>query len=175
MTPLDKFETEKQPKKPNGFFKALRRLASHETKPTPIKESSLKMEQIPGQPDWYPQNLHITIDDGPNLNYLGNILAVLKEYKVKATFFFVGTSLRRYLKSKEKAPILKKLLKQLLEDGHQIGYHCYAHCHTEAVAKTHKECNDTSFDTMSRREIEADFHKFKKCLKKPWKTVTTSA
>jgi peptidoglycan/xylan/chitin deacetylase (PgdA/CDA1 family) len=165
MTPFEKFETENQPKTPTKIFRTLRRIMSKESQPDPpIEECNYKMKQIPGQPGWFPQNLHITIDDGPNLKYLGNILSTLRQHKVKATFFFVGTSIRGYLNSKEKAPILKKLLAQLVEDGHHIGYHCYAHCHNKVAAKSQKECKGKSFGNMRQSQIEKDFNKYQETL-----------
>lgn len=59
----------------------------------------------------------ITIDDGPNYKATPEILAVLKEKQVKATFFVLG----------ENAEHLPKILAQEVADGHEIGIHTYSH------------------------------------------------
>ncbi len=59
----------------------------------------------------------ITFDDGPNPEYTPKVLALLKEYQAKATFFLIG-------KNAEKHP---ELVQQILDEGHSIGNHTYAH------------------------------------------------
>lgn len=59
----------------------------------------------------------ITIDDGPHPKTTPEILEVLKEKGVKATFFVLGDKV-------EKSPAL---LVQEVADGHEIGNHGYSH------------------------------------------------
>lgn len=59
----------------------------------------------------------LTFDDGPDPEFTPRILAVLKEKKVKATFFVIG-------KKAEKYP---ELLRQIDEEGHTIANHSYSH------------------------------------------------
>lgn len=59
----------------------------------------------------------ITIDDGPHYKVTPEILAVLKEKQVKATFFVLGTNVAQN----------PQLLAQEVADGHEIGTHTYSH------------------------------------------------
>jgi peptidoglycan-N-acetylglucosamine deacetylase len=59
----------------------------------------------------------LTFDDGPNEIYTQQILAILKKYKVKATFFMVGMNAQKY----------PEIVKQVLADGHAIGNHSLTH------------------------------------------------
>lgn len=58
----------------------------------------------------------LTFDDGPS-SYTQDILAVLKEYGVPATFFFVGKNIDRFPKAVVDAH----------NQGHGIGLHSYSH------------------------------------------------
>ncbi|MBP2636566.1 MAG: pdaC [Firmicutes bacterium] len=59
----------------------------------------------------------LTIDDGPHSQITPEILAILKEKQVKATFFVLGINV-------EKSP---GILAQEVADGHEIGTHTYSH------------------------------------------------
>ncbi|MDI6891991.1 MAG: polysaccharide deacetylase family protein [Actinomycetota bacterium] len=59
----------------------------------------------------------ITFDDGPNPSHTPQILDVLWEKKVKATFFVVGKHVEKY----------PELAKRIAEEGHDIGNHSYSH------------------------------------------------
>lgn len=62
----------------------------------------------------------LTFDDGPDPLYTGFVLDVLKEKKVKATFFVLG----------ENAKQNPDLLKRISSEGHEIGNHGYSHSYT---------------------------------------------
>ncbi|TYC15549.1 polysaccharide deacetylase family protein [Bizionia gelidisalsuginis] len=62
----------------------------------------------------------ITFDDGPNPEFTPQVLALLKQYNAKATFFCIGRQI-------EKHP---DLLKAITNDGHAIGNHSYSHSKT---------------------------------------------
>jgi peptidoglycan/xylan/chitin deacetylase (PgdA/CDA1 family) len=57
---------------------------------------------------------YLTFDDGPSAN-TSAILAVLKQYDIKATFFVNGH------------PHLRDLYKQISDDGHALANHTYSH------------------------------------------------
>ncbi|MCX7781589.1 MAG: polysaccharide deacetylase family protein [Negativicutes bacterium] len=59
----------------------------------------------------------LTFDDGPYPPYTGQLLDVLKEYDVPATFFVIG-------KNAEKHP---ELIRRIVAEGHQLGNHTYSH------------------------------------------------
>jgi peptidoglycan/xylan/chitin deacetylase (PgdA/CDA1 family) len=59
----------------------------------------------------------LTFDDGPSGKYTPEVLALLKQYQAKATFFCIG----RKLAGNE------ELLKRIIAEGHVIGNHSYSH------------------------------------------------
>jgi peptidoglycan/xylan/chitin deacetylase (PgdA/CDA1 family) len=61
----------------------------------------------------------LTFDDGPNPLYTPQILRLLKQNDVKATFFLVGARA-------EKNP---GIVKEIVAEGHAIGNHTYTHPH----------------------------------------------
>lgn len=64
-----------------------------------------------------PKTVALTFDDGPSPVFTPQILAILKKYNVKATFFAVGASAKEY----------PYLIKQILADGHAINDHSMTH------------------------------------------------
>lgn len=69
----------------------------------------------------------LTFDDGPHPRYTAEILDILKEYGVKATFFAVG----------ENAVLYENVLKRAFDEGHEIGNHTYTHCCVKNADKAH--------------------------------------
>lgn len=61
--------------------------------------------------------MYLTFDDGPSSEVTPQILDVLKEYNIKATFFVLG-------KNAEKNP---EVLKRMAKEGHMIANHSYSH------------------------------------------------
>jgi uncharacterized membrane protein (DUF485 family) len=59
----------------------------------------------------------LTFDDGPYPPYTGQILDILKENNVQATFFLIG-------QNAEKHP---ELVQRIVAEGHQVGNHTYHH------------------------------------------------
>src|SRR3990167_10531443 len=59
----------------------------------------------------------LTFDDGPSEIYTPQILAILKKYNIKATFFMVGANAKQH----------PDLVKQVLADGHAINSHSQTH------------------------------------------------
>jgi peptidoglycan/xylan/chitin deacetylase (PgdA/CDA1 family) len=59
----------------------------------------------------------LTFDDGPNPTYTPQVLAILRQYKVKATFFCVGNLAQAY----------PYLVRQEYNEGHTIGNHTWGH------------------------------------------------
>jgi peptidoglycan/xylan/chitin deacetylase (PgdA/CDA1 family) len=64
----------------------------------------------------------LTFDDGP-FAYTGEILDVLAEHGVKATFFLVGTQVEQF----------PHVAKRIVDEGHEIGNHSYSHKHLTRV------------------------------------------
>lgn len=63
---------------------------------------------------------YLTFDDGPSKHSTEEILDILKENDIKATFFTLGSS----IDNNDKA---KKILKRIAKEGHAIGSHGYSH------------------------------------------------
>ena len=59
----------------------------------------------------------LTFDDGPSQLGVDEVLPLLRERGVKATFFLIGGALERNL----------KLGESIATDGHEIGNHTYTH------------------------------------------------
>jgi peptidoglycan/xylan/chitin deacetylase (PgdA/CDA1 family) len=66
----------------------------------------------------------LTFDDGPT-KYTDDILEILDNYEAKATFFLIGSRLKRYA----------SYAKQLVAKGHSVGNHSYDHTHINAMSK----------------------------------------
>lgn len=63
------------------------------------------------------KSIALTFDDGPHPRYTKEILDILEEYGVRATFFFIGVNVEAY-------PEAAKLVQAA---GHEIGNHTYSH------------------------------------------------
>lgn len=61
---------------------------------------------------------YLTFDDGPSDHTL-ELLNILKQNNVKATFFVIADS--------EDTPAKRQLMKRIVDDGHTIGVHSYTH------------------------------------------------
>lgn len=59
----------------------------------------------------------ITFDDGPSATLTPKLLDILKERKVRATFFVVGQNAAEY----------PDILKRAVAEGHEIGNHSWSH------------------------------------------------
>lgn len=59
----------------------------------------------------------LTFDDGPYPPYTGRLLDVLKEKKIRATFFLVG----------EQARLHPDLVRRMVDEGHTVGLHAFRH------------------------------------------------
>jgi peptidoglycan/xylan/chitin deacetylase (PgdA/CDA1 family) len=71
----------------------------------------------------YHQNIYLTFDDGPSDN-TDEILDILAEYNVKATFFVVG-------KEDEESV---RLYKRIVNEGHTLAMHSYTHDYSSLYA-----------------------------------------
>jgi peptidoglycan/xylan/chitin deacetylase (PgdA/CDA1 family) len=58
-----------------------------------------------------------TFDDGPHPRYTPELLDLLQDYQVKATFFVLGSQ----------ADLHPDLIRRMHREGHQIGIHNYNH------------------------------------------------
>lgn len=77
------------------------------------------------------RNVYLTFDDGPSA-YTNEILDILKEYNVKATFFVVGKEGEKY----------EELYNRIVEEGHTLGMHSYSHRYDEIYASEENFAED---------------------------------
>ena len=70
-----------------------------------------------------PKAVALTFDDGPDPQWTPQILEILKQKKVPATFFVIGQNVNR----------ASWLLNQMVQDGHELGNHTYTHPNLGAV------------------------------------------
>jgi peptidoglycan/xylan/chitin deacetylase (PgdA/CDA1 family) len=63
------------------------------------------------------KRLCLTFDDGPAPPFTEQVLAILREHRVPATFFVCGRNV-------EKHP---DLLRRMVAEGHEVGNHTYSH------------------------------------------------
>jgi peptidoglycan/xylan/chitin deacetylase (PgdA/CDA1 family) len=59
----------------------------------------------------------LSFDDGPNEPYTSQLLEVLREHGVRATFFMLGANVDRH----------PDTVRRLIADGHEVGNHTYDH------------------------------------------------
>ncbi len=69
------------------------------------------------------RKVYLTFDDGPGANTT-EILDILAQYDVKATFFVVG----------KEDEVSRELIKQIVAEGHSLGMHSYSHKYVELYA-----------------------------------------
>ncbi|WP_042478764.1 polysaccharide deacetylase family protein [Bacillus ndiopicus] len=63
------------------------------------------------------EGVALTFDDGPHPIYTPQLLDLLKEFDIKATFFVVGKNAQAY----------PTLIQRMYKEGHTIGVHHYQH------------------------------------------------
>ena len=98
------------------------------------------------------RNVYLTFDDGPS-SYTNEILDILKEYDVKATFFVTGKD----------EPEYTELYQRIVEEGHTLGMHSYSHRYDEIYASTEsfiadfEKLQDYLYDITG---VESKFYRF---------------
>lgn len=88
-----------------------------------IYDPDESIETDMAEPEDNIRRVYLTFDDGPS-SYTDEILDILDEYGVKATFFVLGktdeTSVAAY--------------KRIVEEGHTLGMHSYSHRYSQIYA-----------------------------------------
>lgn len=69
------------------------------------------------------KEIALTFDDGPSLQNTEEILGILKEYGIRATFFVIG----------ENAAADPERIRMIHEAGHEIGNHTYTHAYISKI------------------------------------------
>jgi peptidoglycan/xylan/chitin deacetylase (PgdA/CDA1 family) len=65
----------------------------------------------------------LTFDDGPHPRYTPQILDILDEFGIKATFFIIGINAENY----------PDTVMEVIKRGHEIGNHTYTHPHVSGI------------------------------------------
>lgn len=87
--------------------------------------------KLPDKTTIEPKTVYLTFDDGPSDRTV-EILDILKQYNIKATFFVIGKD-----GEKERA-----IMKRIVEEGHTIGIHTYSHVYDNIYASVENYLSD---------------------------------
>lgn len=113
-------------------------------KPNPAQSDDSKYQRghnVPGKLYWagsaQDKQAALTFDDGPDATWTPQILEILREKHVKATFFVIGSQAQKY----------PEMLRQLYSDGHTIGNHTQNHLNLVKLdpPKIDEEIEQSSF------------------------------
>jgi peptidoglycan-N-acetylglucosamine deacetylase len=91
------------------------------------------------------KEIALTFDDGPHPTYTPKLLAILKQFNAKATFFVVGEMAEKY----------PNLIRDEIAAGHSVGNHTYHHVNLtkispEYVATEIKACGEVIRDITGK-------------------------
>lgn len=118
--------TAKPPRKPAAAptpKAAVKPTPSSKPSPEPDGTASVSMDALQPTPQPTPpprdetKTIALTFDDGPDATYTPQVLDVLEQYGVPATFFVLGCQIEGN----------EALLERMAGQGHQIGNHTYSH------------------------------------------------
>jgi len=100
-----------------------------------------------------PAPIYLTFDDGPLEPYTSQILDILQQHNVKASFFVCGKNIERF-------PVITK---KIVEAGHIIGNHSYSHSFVLSfLGILNKEIEKTDAIIRNITQIETKF------FRSPW-------
>ena len=97
----------------------------------------------------------LTFDDGPS-EVTNQILDTLKQEKVKATFFVLGSNVK----------ILPNVVKRIYDEGHYIANHGYSHVYSKIYASPQtvldefNQCNDAVKEAIQVPEYNSHLFRF---------------
>ncbi len=102
------------------------------------KEMSKVMQpvELPQEPGQEPKKIALTFDDGPHPVYTEQMLEVLDENQVPATFFLLGQNIEGH----------EEVVKEIAEKGHLIGNHTFHHVQITGMSaeQAYEEIDQTS-------------------------------
>lgn len=103
----------------------------------------------------------LTFDDGPNEPYTSDVLKVLGDNGIKATFFVIG----------ENAEAYPETIKEIVRDGHIVGNHTYSHSYElpfEGIAGVEKDIERTEKVIFGLTGLRTDLFRPPHGLRTPW-------
>lgn len=98
------------------------------------------------------RKVYLTFDDGPSI-YTDEILDILAQYDVKATFFVVGEKEEKY----------DPMYERIVLEGHSIGMHSYSHKYTEiykSLDSFKKDVEDIRNLIKEKAGVECSLYRF---------------
>ncbi len=98
------------------------------------------------------KQVYLTFDDGPSNNITPQILDILKEEGVPATFFVLGS----------RAELYPELVKREFDEGHYIANHGYSHKYSQIYASVQSVIDEYNMteQAIQRALGTADFHSY---------------
>ena len=98
-----------------------------------------------------PKAVALTFDDGPHPAYTSKVLAILRRFKVPATFFVLGYLAERY----------PGIIRDEVEAGHAVGSHSWNHPHDFASLTHRKQSKQIGDSVAALRSLGADPYLFR--------------
>ena len=102
------------------------------------------------------KQVYLTFDDGPSKDVTPQILDILKEYDVKATFFVLGARVDLY----------PETLKRAFNEGHYIANHGYSHQYSkiyenkDTVFQEYVECDNSIRNAIGNPDFNSYLFRF---------------
>lgn len=99
---------------------------------------------------------YLTFDDGPSIDVTENILDLLKQEDIKATFFVLGSRAKQY----------PKVVKRAYEEGHYIANHGYSHVYNniyksaDALLAEYRQTEKIIADILEIENYETHLFRF---------------
>lgn len=120
----DRAESANAPANQGGHEAAQsRRPAAPADAPAAIQDDSTVVSEPSPTPTAAASIVYLTFDDGPNVVWTPQVLAVLAQYGAHATFFVIG----------QEAAAHPELVEQMVAEGHTVGHHTYSHLDLRGV------------------------------------------
>ena len=102
------------------------------------------------------KQVYLTFDDGPSKDITPQILDILKEHDVKATFFVLGARVDLY----------PEITKRAFEEGHYIANHGYSHQYSkiyenkDTVFQEYVECDNSIRNAIGNPDFNSYLFRF---------------
>ncbi|RXZ79983.1 polysaccharide deacetylase family protein [Paenibacillaceae bacterium] len=100
-------------------------------------------EDIETDENGFVKQVALTFDDGPDAKYTQQVLEILKEEEIKATFFLVGKQVKRY----------PEIVQQIVDEGHAVGNHSFDHANFSKLTRKDVETNIEETDQLIEEAI----------------------
>ena len=97
------------------------------------------------------KKIALTFDDGPHPAYTREILDILEDYGIRATFFLIGVNAEQY----------PDLVQAELAAGHEIGNHTYRHSNLQKEAYDAVRCEIQEMEDALGKYTENRPHLFR--------------